>query len=68
MTNAIQNSTACALFREHTVYCTAHKTPNSLQTLPQSSSIKTLCLAYKNKIRRCTEYEISPLQYGEAAT
>lgn len=52
MTNPIQNSTACVLFREHTVYCTAHKTPNSLQTLPQSSSIKTLCLAYKNK-RQC---------------
>lgn len=36
------------------------KLPNSLQTLLQSPSIKTLCLAYKNKTRHWAEYQISP--------
>lgn len=39
------------------------KLPNSLQTLPQSPSIKTLCLAYKNKTRHRAEYQISPLEH-----
>lgn len=39
-----------------------HKPSNCLQTRLQSSSIKTLCLAYQNKSQHRAEYQISPLE------
>lgn len=50
-------------FRRHIVHCTAHdKQPKQPPDWLQSPSIKTLCLAYKNKIQSRAEYQIRALE------